>query len=95
MTERETILFAAVINNLGIKNQLAVATEELLELGKELTKGMRDKVNRMKVTEELADVLICVDQIKMMYGIRDKEIKIWREFKVKRLSYMIDRGDYK
>lgn len=95
MTKKEYELFINVIKALGYKNQLAVSIEELLELGKELTKGLRDKPNKMKVTEELADVLICIDEIKIMYGIRDEEIKIFRNFKIKRLDYMYKKGDYK
>jgi len=95
MTQKELELFINVITTLGQKNQHAVAIEELQELGKELTKVLRDKPSRMKIAEELADVLICIDQIKLMHGISDNEIKIFRDYKIKRLNYMYDKGVYK
>ena len=52
--------------------QLIVAIEELSELQKELCKALRGKPNKEDIIEELADVLIMLDQVKIYFKIEDE-----------------------
>lgn len=84
MNKRE--LYVRLSNQNGINEQLTVAIEELSELTKELTKGIRGHANVMHITEELADVDIVIEQIKQIYRIDDEHIKVFKDFKLKRLE---------
>ena len=64
--------------------QLIVAIEELSELQKELCKALRGKPNKENIIEELADVLIVLDQLKIYFKIEDDEIRDIIEQKIKR-----------
>lgn len=72
------------IGQYGIEMQSLVAVEELSELQKAITKLIRYpekstkhlayKGLRSNLVEEMADVLIVMDQMKYYYGISDDEI---------------------
>lgn len=55
----------------GKDNQKIVAIEELSELQKEVSKDLRGKFNSYNVAEEIADCLIMIEQLRLMYGIDD------------------------
>lgn len=69
----------------GIKHQSLVWCEECSELIKSITKIIRapeesTEPNRYEyltnnVIEEMADVLICIDQIKLSMGITNKDLQ--------------------
>ena len=79
------ILSKAIIKN-GILGQSMVAVEELAELQKEISKATRGFHNQSALTEEIADVLIMIEQLKMIYNISDDDIKLWMDFKIQRLE---------
>ena len=54
--------------------QTVVAIEEMAELTKELCKAQRGKENKEELTEELADVIIMLEQIKIYYRISPKTL---------------------
>lgn len=63
------------IDTWGIEAQSRMAIEEMSELTKELCKierhkGKEKKCNKIKdnIIEEIADVLICVEQLELYYG---------------------------
>lgn len=72
------------IGQYGIEMQSLVAVEELSELQKAITKLIRYperstklleyKGLRSNLVEEMADVLIVMDQMKYYYGVSDDEI---------------------
>ena len=64
--------------------QLIVAIEELSELQKELCKALRGKPNKENIIEELANVLIMLDQLKIYFKIEDDEIRDIIDQKIKR-----------
>lgn len=64
--------------------QLIVAIEELSELQKELCKALRGKPNKEDIIEELADVLIMLDQVKIYFKIEDDEIRDIIDQKIER-----------
>lgn len=80
-------IYAALIYKNGQDNQLNVAIEEMAELTKELTKMLRAKGNRMHLVEELSDVEICLAELKLIFTITEKEIELFKSFKIKRLEH--------
>ena len=64
--------------------QLIVAIEELSELQKELCKTLRGNINKENIIEELADVLIMLDQVKIYFKIEDDEIRDIIDQKIER-----------
>lgn len=79
-------IYAALLKQNGSDNQISVAIEEMAELTKELTKSLRKKGNRMRVIEELSDVEICLDQIKIMFSVKTSEMVLFKQFKLDRLE---------
>ncbi len=69
----------------GIERQSLVAMEELAELQKAISKLVRNPEERTKplefkglrhnLIEEMADVIICMDQLKEYYNINHAEIQ--------------------
>jgi hypothetical protein len=69
----------------GIERQSLVAMEELSELQKAISKLVRNPEEKTKpleykglrnnLIEEMADVIICMDQLKEFYGIDHSEIQ--------------------
>ena len=97
MKANEKTVFKAAIEKYGIQDQMQVACEECAELIKALSKYHRvtshqahdkRKIQRClnNITEEVADVSIMLDQIKLMYGISEKAVSLVREEKVSRLE---------
>ena len=64
--------------------QLIVAIEELSELQKELCKNLRGNINKENIIEELADVYIMLDQIKVYFSITCNEVKEMIDKKIER-----------
>lgn len=70
----------------GIERQSLVAMEELAELQKAISKLVRNPEEKTKplefkglrhnLIEEMADVIICMDQLKEYYNITHAEIQI-------------------
>lgn len=71
----------------GIDTQITMVFEEMAELQKELCKNLRGKENRIEVAEEIADVEIMLDQIKLYFGV-----KVYKDFKLLRLEERLNRG---
>lgn len=65
--------------------QINVAIEEMSELTKELCKALRSEDNREKIVEELADVLIMMENVKRIFWITDDELNEIVSFKQNRL----------
>lgn len=83
-------IFRKAINIYGEKMQLVVATEELSELIKEITKLIRGKGNPVNLVEEIADVRIMIRQLMMICDITDKEVNDEINFKILRLNDILD-----
>ena len=73
------------MNRYGIERQSLVAMEELSELQKAISKLVRNPEEKTKplefkglrdnLIEEMADVIICMDQLKEFYGIDHSDIQ--------------------
>ena len=79
------ILMAAIKTN-GNDAQKKTALEEMSELQKEICKNWRGKDNYDEIAEEIADVEIMLDQLKMIYGISERQVLKFRNDKVIRLK---------
>ena len=83
--EERSPVYAKAIDTFGIPAQLQMVIEEMSELTKELCKFSRGKEVRSQIAEETADVLVCLDQLMMIFGIRD-EVEAQMDRKVLRLA---------
>lgn len=66
-TDREAVLRGAT-EVWGEDLQIQIAIEELSELTTELARKQRGRENRAGIVEEIADVQLCLDQLKRMHG---------------------------
>lgn len=85
MSDEIEIMKSAIRKN-GKAMQTVVAIEEMSELQKELSKFIRGKGDRENLIEEVADVLIMVTQIQLMYYIPDDDVEKVMHFKLNRLK---------
>ena len=74
----------------GIRFQSMIAQEECAELIQAISKCLRSKEEipikeRMNLIEEIADVMICIQQLQCMYYINDEELYAMKQKKENRL----------
>lgn len=86
-SKNEELIFKTAIETFGETNQLHMLLEEMSELQKEVCKAMRftKKMYRKKVAEEIADVEIMIEQVKMIFNV-DEDVEGWRLDKTVRLA---------
>lgn len=82
-----------LIKKNGIEEQATVCMEECAELIQAISKHLRASRNdRFSIIrsddliEEMADVLICIDTMKVAYNISDDELNSKIKYKEKRIS---------
>lgn len=78
------------IETYGEDMQLNVAIEEFSELIKEICKSKRTMENRDNIIEEMADCYIMLEQIKIIFGIKNSSIYAMMEQKLERLKNRLD-----
>lgn len=83
--------YKQAISAYGEKAQKLMTIEEMSELTKEICKDFRGKLNREHLIEEMADVLIMLDQMLLMYEISGDEIQQMRERKIERLKERLEK----
>lgn len=91
MVERKEVLKKAIEQN-GKHTQLIVLTEELAELVKCTTKILRNGEQPhllYNMAEEVADVEIMLEQVKMIYPGIKKDIEYFKKCKTERLDKLI------
>lgn len=72
MNHKEVIdTYKQAIKTYGKKAQKLMAIEEMSELTKEICKDFRGMLDREHLIEEMADVLVTIDQLILMYEIDD------------------------
>lgn len=64
--------------------QIIIAIEELSELQKELCKALRNNANYDNIVEEIADVEIMLEQMKIYFEIKEYEIEEMKKLKIER-----------
>lgn len=74
----------------GMRFQSMIAQEECAELIQAISKCLRSKdfpveYERENLIEEMADVMICLEQLQIMYYIDDEELYAMKQKKENRL----------
>ena len=73
-TAGQRSIMAEIIGYYGHESQKMMLLEEMAELQKEICKDMRYDPDLEAITEEVADVLIMLEQIQMMYHISETKL---------------------
>jgi NTP pyrophosphatase (non-canonical NTP hydrolase) len=94
MNQHDKEVFQRAIADLGIKSQSDMLVEECLELALAVRHYDRDKVNHEKLLDELVDVSVMIEQMKLIINNYSLFNKIWDE-KVKRLDDRLKNGHLK
>ena len=90
--EFREIIYRKAFDHFGKGNQITVAIEELSELIKELCKVQRGKMNIEHIVEEIADVEIMIEQLRMIFN-SDRDIEKVKAQKIERLECRISGVD--
>jgi len=72
--------------------QIIKAIEEMAELSKELAKELNGNGNEDAIREEIADVMIMMEQMVYLFDV-NYEIGKWRENKLFKLSKLIEDAE--
>lgn len=78
------------IETYGEESQKTMLFEEMAELQKEVCKSLRGNDNKMEIIEEVADVMIMIEQLKMMENISDSAINLEIRRKTERLKERLE-----
>lgn len=73
----------------------SIAMEELAELTQQLSKILRGKeqFNNIALLEEMADVEICIDNLKMLMNTDNEQLEYIKDIKMQRISENIEKGE--
>ena len=74
------------LEKFGSISELIITVEELSELQKEVTKQLRNEGKMENLVEEMADVYIVMEYLKMIFAITDDDINKEVEKKLNRLE---------
>lgn len=83
--------YTAAVNTYDKTSRLVLAIEEMAELSKELSKNYRGEDNISAISEEMADVEIMLEQLKLVFSNR-AEIDSIKADKLLRLSENLLNG---
>lgn len=83
--------YKEVIDTYGVENQIMMLFEEMAELQKEICKNFRGRENRDHIIEEMADVFIMMNQLQIIFDVKDKELADVTEYKVYRLKKRLEK----
>lgn len=87
----ETEVLQRALDTYGSLPQIVMVFEEMSELQKELCKYLRGKYSPASIAEEIADVEIMLDQMKMLFCCAE-DVRSVRRRKVERLKERLDNG---
>ena len=88
-TETRKEVYKRAIETFGADMQLVIALEELRELQKEICKCMRGNINLEHMAEEIADVMIMVEQLQQIFMLKDA-VGDQVDKKIARLAFRIE-----
>ena len=92
MTQIEKDLYERNIQYHGIEQETTIAMEECSELIQAISKckryGCVDK-HRDNLIEEIADVLIIINELQLIYDISNNDIENIKKYKMDRMDYRI------
>lgn len=86
--EERAKIYAQAVDTFGRNNQVTVAIEEMSELIKELCKTKRLEGRLVNLAEEIADVTIMLEQLRIMYDVNELACA-FMDAKVQRLAKKI------
>jgi recombinational DNA repair ATPase RecF len=86
MTPAERKLYVDALNKWTMHAQLGMVNEEFAELIVAVNQWRRDRVNRLAVLSEIADVSIMLDQLLIMTEFTQEEFETVRREKLNRLA---------
>lgn len=78
-------IYRQALEKWGADLQIVMVFEEMAELQKELSKNMRGKLNIYNIAEEIADVEIMLEQMKLLFSI-ENDVEEWKKAKIERLA---------
>ena len=87
----ETEVLQRALDTYGSTLQIAMVFEEMSELQKELCKHLRGSGSQENIAEEIADVEIMMEQMKMLFNCEAAVLQV-REKKVKRLKERMEQN---
>ena len=73
------------LEKFGSISELIITVEELSELQKEVTKQLRNEGKMENLVEEMAEVYIVMEYLKLIFAINAEDIKTEIAFKIDRL----------
>ena len=89
-----------IIKHYGVRYQLEIAMEECAELIQAISKMNRTDGNaeeymksKLHLEEEIADVIVCIDQLKSIYNISDSRITELANYKINRQRGRMSDGE--
>ena len=94
----KTELYSKLIEKFGAEKQMLKCVEELNELGQAICKFEEtNKVEAIKnIIEEIADVEVMLEQLKLILEIDEKEVRKMKSFKLhrtaRRYGFIDERG---
>lgn len=90
--ERRKAIYAEAVDRWGIGAQSMMAIEEMSELTKEICKISRGKADLESLADEIADVTIMLEQLRMIYALNDAVCE-HMDMKVQRLFDRLHKED--
>lgn len=84
-----TDVYCRAVNHYGETSRLILAIEEMSELTKELSKHIRGRNNIPAICEEMADVEIMLEQLKIIFNNR-AAVDYHKAHKLQRLADRMD-----
>ena len=81
------------IEHYGKDLQSTVCMEECAELIQAISKEKRGKSDKEHLSEEMADVIICIEMLKEIYSISDDMISEWIQIKEARIIERIKQSE--
>ena len=90
-SEQADILKKSIEHN-GTETELVIIMEELSELIQQVSKRYRGKNYAMHLLEEMADVYICLEELKLIAGISNDDIEAAMSVKFERIRNDIQKS---
>ena len=81
------------IEHYGKDLQSTVCMEECSELIQAISKEKRGKSDKEHLSEEMADVIICIEMLKEIYSISDDMLSEWIQIKEARIIERIKQNE--
>lgn len=85
-------IYRTALDKWGAAAQILMVMEEMAELQKELCKNCRGRENASCIAEEIADVEIMLEQMKLLFEV-DELVKEFKGVKLRRLKARLEGND--